>query len=121
MKLGFSSKGGAMSDTNETKLVTNKQGVHSSYNFDHLNIGGSYQPSSSQGPANNQSADHEYANDEFEGDHHNGEYHSIEQHSLAKDSNNRGGGNGEFRRKGGKRSATTKDSKIMNTMKAYLP
>ncbi len=31
------------------------------------------------------------------------------------------GGYGEFRRKAGKRSATTKDPKILNTMKAYLP
>jgi hypothetical protein len=40
---------------------------------------------------------------------------------LNKDYSNTGGAYGEFRRKAGKRSATTKDAKILNTMKAYLP
>ena len=105
-----------LSETSDTKFSsrhTNNNGggklVLSQYN-----IGGGGGSGSYHQPANDQSEEQDYANDEFEGDHH---YDSLEQHS--KDQSFRGSAGRKLGK--GKRSATTKETKILQTMKAYLP
>lgn len=99
------------SETSDTKISSRHNNGTGKQVMSQYNMGGS---SSYHQPANNQSEEQDYGNDEFEGDQ---QYESLEQNS--KDQSFRGSAG---RRLGkGKRSATTKETKIIQTMKAYLP